>query len=68
MFLNSCSLEECYPNFDNWQRTNVQVGSMTGIQKKQLAKRVGNEITQNQFETDMRTFHAVLTATWDKAF
>lgn len=68
VFLEACSLEECYPNFDDWQRTNEQVSYMTGRQKRQLAKRVGNEISQVQFETDMQAFHSILTATWDKAF
>jgi hypothetical protein len=41
---------------------------MNGKQKKQLAKRVGNEITKEQFENEMEIIFKILNQTWDKAF
>jgi len=68
IFLESYSLEECYPNHEDWRRTNEQVSSMNGKQKKQLAKRVGNAISQEQFESEMATVHTILHAAWESAF
>ena len=68
VFLASCSLEECYPAYEDWRRTSDQVKSMSGMQKKQLAKKVGNQISKRQFETEMAALYAILNATWDKAF
>lgn len=67
-FLQLGSLEECYPNHTDWQRSSAQVSAMTGKQKRQLAKRVGNEITKEQFENEMPIVFKVLTETWKKAF
>ena len=62
------SLEECYPDFDGWNRTAEQVSEMTGKQKKQLAKRVGDLITKEQFEHEMEMVFSALDCTWNKAF
>ena len=62
------SLEECYPNHLDWKRTEEQVSNMTGQQKTQLSKRVGNAITKDQFENGMTSVFNTLQSTWDKAF
>ncbi len=62
------SLEECYPNHSDWNRTADQVSGMSGRQKIQLSKRVGKEITKDQFEIDMRPIFEVLVLTWELAF
>jgi predicted ATP-dependent endonuclease of OLD family len=68
VFLPFGSLEECYPNHQDWRRTEIQVSSMTGKQKRQLAKRIGNEISKEQFEGEMPVILEVLKATWASAF
>jgi len=62
------SLEECYPNSLDWKRTGQQVSSMTGKQKLQLSKRVGDSITKDQFETEMRLVFETLNLAWSSAF
>jgi putative ATP-dependent endonuclease of OLD family len=62
------SLEECYPNHSDWKKTGHQVANMTGKQKVRLAKRVGNEITKDQFETEMRSVFEALVRAWDLSF
>jgi putative ATP-dependent endonuclease of OLD family len=41
---------------------------ITGKKKKQLAKHVGKEITQAQFEADLVICFNALTRCWDLAF
>jgi putative ATP-dependent endonuclease of OLD family len=62
------SLEECYPNNLDWKRTEHQVSSMSGKQKIQLSKRVGDEITKDQFEKEMKSVFETLILTWELAF
>ena len=62
------SLEECYPAFDDWNRTEERVSTMSGKQKVNLAKRVGEQITQDQFENEMRSIYDTLVDTWDLAY
>ncbi len=62
------SLEECYPNFKDWLRTAEQVKAMVGAKKKKLAQRIGDEITQDQFEKEMILVFKSLQKTWDHAF
>jgi putative ATP-dependent endonuclease of OLD family len=62
------SLEECYPNNLDWKRTEHQVSSMSGKQKIQLSKRVGDEITKDQFEKEMKSVFETLISTWELAF
>jgi hypothetical protein len=62
------SLEECYPNHLDWNRTEEQVSGMEGKKKTQLSKRVGDEITKDQFENEMKSIFEVLVTTWKLAF
>ncbi|HAS14840.1 MAG TPA: chromosome segregation protein SMC [Idiomarina abyssalis] len=62
------SLEECYPNFDDWNRTEQQVSDMSGKQKTKLSKRVGDHITKEQFENEMKSVFETLVCAWERAF
>jgi predicted ATP-dependent endonuclease of OLD family len=68
IFLEFGSLEETYPDIQDWKRTSEQVKAMDGRKKKQLAKRVGNEIQKETFETDMKIVYQSLVKAWEKAF
>lgn len=59
------SLEECYPA--EWARDAAQAKGMDGHQKKSLARRVGDNITQEQFETEMPVVHQALVKAWENA-
>lgn len=61
------SIEECYPASSEWVRSAEQVSNMSGRTKVQLAKRVGNEIDQHQFETEMAVLFEALSKAWDAA-
>ncbi|HDM8232406.1 TPA: ATP-binding protein [Vibrio campbellii] len=62
------SLEECYPDHSDWKRTEDQVSAMTGKQKTKLSKRVGDEITKEQFEEQMTTVFNTLMTAWELAY
>ena len=74
-------LEQHYPDqadatYGNWRKTQAEIDAvnangkkvLTGEKKKQLAKFVGNNITQAQFENDMQVCFNTLTRSWDFAF
>lgn len=74
-------IEQCYPNqadpiYGNWRKTQVELDAVNaqgekiiiGRKKKQLAKYVGNHITQAQFETDLVDCFNALNRCWDLAF
>jgi putative ATP-dependent endonuclease of the OLD family len=66
-------IEQCYPNqsdptYNNWKKTQAEVDAMDGRKKRQLAKYVGQNITQEQFETEMQTCFKALTKAWDSSF
>jgi putative ATP-dependent endonuclease of OLD family len=52
----------------DWKKIEEQLSNMLGKQKTQLSKRVGDEITKDQFENDMRSVFETLTSTWELAF
>lgn len=62
------SLEECYPDEQDWKRDAEQVTKMDGGQKRRLSKRVGEGISQQQFEGEMEVFFAALNKAWELAF
>lgn len=65
--LNTPSLEEYYP--DGWKKTAQEVAVMQQNREKvSYAQKVGEEITQSQFETDMPIIHAALLKTKERAF
>lgn len=64
-FLPTCSIEEYYPA--PWHRTAEEEDAMNGHKKKQLAKRVGKEIDQIQFETNLKIVFDALTECWAKS-
>lgn len=74
-------LEQYYPNqadetYGNWRKTQAELDAanpagkktFTGKRKKQLAKYVGDNISQNQFENDMPIFYEALQKTWELAY
>ena len=73
-------IEQIYPNqvcpiYTNWRKTQADLDAtntsgdrvITGKKKKQLAKYVGDNITQEQFETDLQLCHQALIKCWDLA-
>ncbi len=74
-------IEQCYPNqpdltYTNWRKTQAELDAinengnriMTGKKKKQMAKHVGNNITQAQFESDLQICFNALERCWELAF
>jgi hypothetical protein len=74
-------IEQCYPNqadavYGNWRKTQAEIDALnpdgkknlTGHKKKQLAKFVGDNISQVQFETEMPETFAALQRCWALTF
>jgi putative ATP-dependent endonuclease of the OLD family len=74
-------IEQCYPNqldevYGNWRKTQAELDAVnatgikiiTGKKKKQLAKHVGENITQQQFETDLQVCFNSLERCWELAY
>ncbi|MEP4094101.1 AAA family ATPase [Reichenbachiella sp.] len=74
-------IEQYYPDqsddtYGNWRKTQAQLDEtndagkklFTGRRKKQLAKVVGDNISQEQFENNMPIVFSALAAAWEKAF
>lgn len=62
-------IEQCYPNhpdpvYGNWQKTQIEVDSMNGKKKKQLAKFIGDNITQEEFEINLPQCYEALQSCW----
>ncbi|PIS15716.1 chromosome segregation protein SMC, partial [Candidatus Roizmanbacteria bacterium CG09_land_8_20_14_0_10_41_9] len=60
------SIEEYYPA--TWKKTNIKVKKMTGSEKITLAQNVGDNITRQQFETEMKLFFEAVSKCWGAAF
>ncbi|ACU07552.1 hypothetical protein FIC_01102 [Flavobacteriaceae bacterium 3519-10] len=73
-------IEQCYPNqpcptYTNWKKTQAELDAVngngdriiTGKKKRQLAKHVGDNITQAQFEADLQICHSALEKCWELA-
>ena len=74
-------IEQCYPDqvcpiYTNWRKSQEDLDAtnaggekiITGRKKKQLAKHVGEQITQQQFETDLNVCFAALNQCWALSF
>lgn len=74
-------LEQSYPNqvcpiYGNWKKTQEDLDALnengkkiiTGAKKKKLAKHVGLNITQEQFESDLQICFQALKKTWELAY
>lgn len=74
-------IEQCYPDqpcptYTNWRKSQLDLDAtnangdkiITGRKKKQLAKHVGTNISQNQFQTDLQICYQALTRCWELAF
>lgn len=79
--LSHRDIEQCYPDqpcptYTNWRKSQAELDAVngngdkiiTGRKKKQLAKHVGANITQQQFETDLQICHQALERCWNLAF
>lgn len=79
--LSARDIEQCYPNqpdpiYGNWRKTQADLDAVngngekiiTGKKKKQLAKHVGENITQQQFETDLIDCFNALNRCWELAY
>lgn len=62
------SLEESYPDQDDWKRTEDQVRSMSGKQKIKLSRKVGDQVTKESFANDMKIVHETLCKAWELAY
>ncbi|MCB9748291.1 MAG: hypothetical protein H6755_07770 [Candidatus Omnitrophica bacterium] len=62
------SLEEYYPNRNGWKKTREEVKSMACDRKVKLARRVGNEISREEFESEMPMFASALSRCYELAF
>lgn len=78
--LSHRDIEQIYPDqacpiYTNWRKTQADLDAtnangekvITGKKKKQLAKHVGENITQEQFETDLHLCHQALLRCWELA-
>lgn len=74
-------IEQCYPNqpdptYRNWKKSQAELDAVnakwdkviTGKKKRQLAKHVGDNITQAQFENDLEVCLKALERCWELAF
>jgi putative ATP-dependent endonuclease of OLD family len=79
--LGARDIEQCYPNqtdqtYGNWRKTQAELDALKpngdkiidGKKKKQLAKHVGENISQAQFETDLVITFNALQKCWELAY
>lgn len=71
--LDKRDIEQIYPSssddiYGNWRKTQEEVDLMDGKKKKQLAKRVGEMITQEQFQEDLKICYEALNRCWELAY
>ncbi len=59
------SIEEYYP--EPWKKTAEAVREMSSLDKTTLATKVGEDITQQQFQNEMIVIFQALTRTWNRA-
>lgn len=62
------SIEEYYPNTNGWRKTEAEVGRMDSHQKVKLAEKVATEISQVEFEMDMKVIFDALSKCWKESF
>ncbi len=66
-------VEQCYPDrsdsiYGRWLKTQGEVDNMSGKQKRNLAKHVGGNITQEEFETALGVCFCALQKCWRLSF
>ena len=79
--LSKRDIEQIYPNqncpiYENWKKSQAELDAVnakgekiiTGKKKKQLAKHIGEKITQQQFEADLQVCFNALQKCWELAF
>jgi hypothetical protein len=63
--LETEAIEESYPA--PWKKTSADVNAMTGRAKVKLASTVGDNISKEQFESEMPKVFGALKKAWEKA-
>lgn len=71
--LTQRDIEQCYPNqecpiYHNWKKSQEEVDKMKGCQKRQLAKHIGDNISKEQFESDLEVCFNALQRCWELSF
>lgn len=71
--LTQRDIEQCYPDqecsiYCNWKKSQEEVDKMKGRQKRQLAKHVGDNISKEQFESDLEVCFNALQRCWELSF
>lgn len=71
--LDKRDVEQTYPDqidetYGNWKKSQQEVDEMDGRKKIQLAKKVGDTISQEQFETEMQICFNALKRCWELSF
>ena len=71
--LDKRDIEQCYPDhpcatYTNWKKSQEETDLMNGKKKKQLAKHVGELITKEQFEDNLKTCFEALSQCWEKSY
>jgi len=71
--LDKRDIEQCYPDhpcatYTNWKKSQEETDLMNGKKKKQLAKHVGEFITKEQFEDNLKTCFEALSQCWEKSY
>ena len=61
------NLEEYYPNINGWRKTSAEVDAL-GRKKVPLARQVGKDVTQTQFEQDMAIIFSALSRCWELSY
>lgn len=67
-FLPTPSIEEYYPDIQDWKKSHADQEKMNGKMKKKLSTRVGNEIQKEGFEENMPIILNAIQACWNKAY
>ena len=62
------NIEEYYPSQDGWKKTSAEVDGMSGHAKVSLARKVGNGISQEQFEKEMKIVFDSLQKCWISSY
>jgi len=72
-FLTEQALELCYPDQTclintNWKKSLDELERMDGKKKVKLAKEVGDNISQKEFEDSLKICYDALKKAWDNAY
>ncbi len=66
--LPTSSIEEYYPDKNGWRKTSNEVAAMSADKKVKLAKKLSGDISQQDFESEMKVIFEALSKCWANAF